>query len=377
MVMSLPITRAVDARGIGCARDRPLPVRGEAPPWLHGEGQVGGPEGARGMGAENRETVTVVVIGRDLGTRLEPGLRALGALPYPVVYVDSASSDESTRVASNLGATTLSLDPSKPLSAARGRNEGFHHAISIRPHTEFVQFVDGDCILDPKWIPTALELARSDPSLAVVCGRVREMHATRSTAAMLLDVDWDQPVGDTRACGGIFLARATAFSAVGGFSPNMVTGEEAELCARLLASGWRAVRVSHEMCQHDADIHSIRQWLGRAVRVGRTYTRSASLSGASSDPIHRRRIWSTLTWTVALPLVALGGLVGPASWHFPWVTLGVAILYAAQVLRVAWRKHAAGRPWWDALRYGGFSMLAKWAHLKGIATEAWGTRRTT
>lgn len=326
------------------------------------------------MNAESGETVTVVVIGRDLGPRLERGLRALQALQFPVVYVDSASRDDSVGVASALGAAVLPLDPSRPLSAARGRNEGFRHALSRQPDTEFVQFVDGDCVLDPEWIEKAVATARTDPSVAVVCGRVRELHAAKSTAAMLLDVDWDQPVGDTRACGGIFLVRVTAFSAVGGFSLDMVTGEEAELCARLLARGWRAVRVPHEMCRHDADIHSIRQWLGRAVRVGRTYARSARLSGDSHDPIHRARIRSTLTWTVALPLVLIGGVFGPTTWAIPWITLGVASLYAAQVLRVAWRKRAAGRPWRDALRYAGFSLLAKWAHLAGIAAETSGAR---
>ena len=100
--------------------------------------------------------VGVVVIGRNEGERLARCLATVCGRGSAVVYVDSASRDGSPAAARAAGAEVLELDPSRPLSAARARNEGFARLAAVAPAVEFVQFVDGDCEIAPGWIEAAL-----------------------------------------------------------------------------------------------------------------------------------------------------------------------------------------------------------------------------
>jgi glycosyltransferase involved in cell wall biosynthesis len=75
--------------------------------------------------------VGVVVIGRNEGERLRRCLDGLTSHSGPVVYVDSASSDDSVAYARSKGAQVVELDASLPLNAARARNAGFDRLTAI------------------------------------------------------------------------------------------------------------------------------------------------------------------------------------------------------------------------------------------------------
>src|SRR6202035_609250 len=106
------------------------------------------------------------------------------------VYVDSGSSDGSIAVAQELGAEVVVLDMSLPFTAARARNEGFDHLMSIAPMLEFVQVVDGDCEIVPGWMESAEALLQDRPELAVACGRRRERFPDASFYNRLCDLEW-------------------------------------------------------------------------------------------------------------------------------------------------------------------------------------------
>ena len=112
-----------------------------------------------------------VVIGRNEGERLGQSLRTLRAVSNQIVYVDSGSTDGSVELARNLGVVALELDDSAPHTAARGRNAGFREARERYPTCEYVQFIDGDCILEPGWLESATEFLDANPQAAVACGR--------------------------------------------------------------------------------------------------------------------------------------------------------------------------------------------------------------
>jgi hypothetical protein len=61
----------------------------------------------------------IVVIGRNEGARLGRSLPVAVGSGYPVVYVDSRSSDDSVAVALECGAAVVELDATVRLSAAR------------------------------------------------------------------------------------------------------------------------------------------------------------------------------------------------------------------------------------------------------------------
>src|SRR4051812_21291494 len=96
-------------------------------------------------------SIAAVVIGRNEGSRLEFSLRSVQQAGLPIVYVDSGSSDASVQVARENGVPVVELDPTRPFSAGRARNEGVDEILRRWPSTEFVQFLDGDCLLEPSF----------------------------------------------------------------------------------------------------------------------------------------------------------------------------------------------------------------------------------
>jgi molybdopterin molybdotransferase len=54
---------------------------------------------------------------------------------------------------------------------------------------------------------------------------------------MLCDIEWDTPVGEARACGGIALMRVAAFERAQGFRAEPVLGKSALIHTMVKADG--------------------------------------------------------------------------------------------------------------------------------------------
>src|SRR5262245_10695925 len=93
----------------------------------------------------------VVVIGRNEGDRLKRCLQSVSNAGA-VVYVDSGSTDGSVEWARNHHFEVVDLDMNLPFTAGRGRNVGFRRLKARATDIDCVQFVDGDCEMDPVWL---------------------------------------------------------------------------------------------------------------------------------------------------------------------------------------------------------------------------------
>jgi GT2 family glycosyltransferase len=299
----------------------------------------------------------VVVIGRNEGERLRRCLRSLAGAGR-LVYVDSGSGDGSPALARGMGWDVVELDPRQPFSAARARNEGLARLRERAPDLEFVQFVDGDCEVDPRWLERGLRALQGAPGTAVVCGRRRERHPEHSIYNRLCDLEWDTPAGEVAACGGDCLARAAAIEQVGGFDPSVVAGEEPELCLRLRRAGWKIERIDAEMTLHDAAILRFAQWWRRMVRSGHGAAQASALHGRFG----LRENASIVLWSLLWPLLALGlaGASGGGS-------LALLLAYPLQIARIARRERARVAKPADAWLFASLFVLGKWAQLVGQA----------
>jgi GT2 family glycosyltransferase len=271
------------------------------------------------------------------------------------VYVDSGSSDGSAKVASQLGAEVVDLDLSTPFTAARARNAGFDRLLAMYPSIELVQFVDGDCQIVPGWMDKAVEAMKAGDRLAVVCGRRRERFPDASLYNALCDMEWNTPAGEALACGGDALVRVASFKQVGGYNPELIAGEEPELCLRLRRAGWRILRLDADMTIHDAAMTRFAQWWRRAFRAGHAYAESAAMHGASPDRFRSREARSNWWWGLALPLLALTTAVPSRGVSVAlWVLLVLLLVY-----RVRRRMMARGFAARDSGRYALFVALGK------------------
>ena len=281
-----------------------------------------------------KPSVDAIVIGRNEGARLIACLQSLHGQVRRVVYVDSGSTDGSVQAAQAEGAIVVALDMSLPFTAARARNAGLKALKADAP--DYVQFIDGDCILREGWMDRAVKFLSDNLRAAVVCGRRREIHPEASVYNTLIDAEWDTPVGESRACGGDALMRHQAVSAVNGYREDLIAGEEPELCLRLRARGWTIWRIDAEMTWHDADITRFGQWWKRVERAGHAFAEGAARFSTPQTPHWQAEVQRIWIWGLGIPLVALfGALLHPAA-------LLLLLAYPLQVLRLK------GRMGWSA-----------------------------
>ncbi len=251
--------------------------------------------------------IGVVVIGRNEGERLRRCLRSVAEDPSRplVVYVDSASTDDSVETAHGLGAVVVNLDVTRKFTAARARNAGLQRLLELNQELSFVQFVDGDCEVEPGWLETARARLEARADLAVVCGRRRERFPEYSLYNKLCDLEWDTPIGEAKACGGDAMMRVPPLRDVGGYREDLIAGEEPELCIRLMARGYAIERMDAPMTIHDAAMDRFSQWWKRAKRSGHATAERAVLHGAGPGRPGVKQTASNLLWGVGVPSAVL------------------------------------------------------------------------
>lgn len=304
----------------------------------------------------------VVAIGRNEGERLKSCLRSALAATHRVVYVDSGSTDGSNEFARSVGAELVELDVSRPFTAARARNAGIRRLVERWPEISFLQVVDGDCEFDAGWLGAAGVFLGDHPRAAVVCGRRRERQPELSVYNRLIDLEWDTPVGEAKACGGDAMFRRAAFEAVGGYRESLIAGEEPELCVRLRAAGWTVHRIDREMTLHDADMTRFSQFWKRAKRAGHAYAEGAALHGRGPDRHGVKGVRSALLWGLVVPVVAIA-----TAWWTAGLSLAAAAgLYIVQAWRVRRREIRRGRSTRDATLVAWSVLVAKPAQVAGI-----------
>lgn len=309
----------------------------------------------------------VVVIGRNEGERLKASLASLTHVPHRV-YVDSGSTDGSQAAAAALGFEVVELPVPPKFTAARARNAGLARLLEREPALEWVQMVDGDCEVAGGWIDAAAETLRGDGGLAAVFGRRRERFPGASAYNMMCDDEWNVPVGEANSCGGDALFRVAALQHASGYNPDLIAGEEPDLCLRMRQKGWRIRRIDAEMTLHDAAMHRFGQWWQRARRGGHAFAELAWRHGSAGDPQWRRQTASILVWGLLAVAGILALIVGSLLLNVALLAIGtgVLLLYALQVTRLTIKRMRGGEGPNRAFVIAFFLMLGKIPQLQGV-----------
>ena len=235
----------------------------------------------------------------------------------------------------------------------------------VAPESKYAQLIDGDCELVGGWIENAAGFLEENREYAAATGRLRERFPNASVYNYLCDVEWDTPLGDAKACGGIAMMRVRAFESVGGFMPDLIAGEEPELCVRLRHDGWRIRRLDAEMALHDVAMSRFSQWSKRAMRAGHAYAEGSYLHGAPPERMGVRESRRIVAWGLILPALSIAAI--PVTGRLSLLAL---LAYPLNVIRIARRLRSEGqsRPWTLAF----FLMLAKFPEAIGWLRFRWG-----
>ena len=301
-----------------------------------------------------------VVIGRNEGERLKQCLTSLCKGIKHIVYVDSGSTDASVELALSLDVEVVSLDLSQPFTAARARNAGLAKLITNYPAINYVQFVDGDCEVQPVWLGNAIDFLENHPNFAAVCGRRRERYPEASIYNLLCDIEWDTPIGEAKACGGDALFRLTALQAVDGYRESLIAGEEPEMCFRMRQLGWKIMRLNVEMTLHDAAMTRIGQWWKRNQRAGHAYAESYALHGQSEEKFRSSECKSILFWAALLPMF----IIGLSLWQLEILVL--FLVYPLQTARLTLLYLRRFQSLKQSILYSVSNVFGKWPQLMGM-----------
>jgi mycofactocin system glycosyltransferase len=229
-------------------------------------------------GGPDADELTVIVPVRDRTDQLRRCLAALGTVRR-VVVVDDGSTDPAaiSAVARAAGATCLRLDASSGPAAAR--NAGLAVV-----ETEFVAFVDSDCVVG-QGFPERLLAHLGDPAVAMAAPRIVALAPSRGLLGAFEThhsaLDMGGRAGLVRPGTAIAYVPSAALiarrSALGdGFDAGLHVGEDVDLVWRLHRAGWQVRYVPSVAVAHDHRVHA-RAWFARRVAYD-----------SSAAPLNRR-----------------------------------------------------------------------------------------
>jgi glycosyltransferase involved in cell wall biosynthesis len=309
----------------------------------------------------NNPQLSIVIIGRNEGERLEHCIRSVQTMNNPfqdieIIYVDSNSTDDSLARAQALGAQTLEVHPERP-AAAIGRNAGWRAA-----KAPFILFLDGDTLLHPDFVKVAWQQLTSDAKIAIVWGHRRERFPQSSIYQRVLDLEWIYPPGISRFCGGDALMRRQVLEEVDGYNPLLIAGEEPEMCQRIRAKGYVIWHIDQPMTLHDLAIKHWAQYWKRATRAGHAFAEISNLLRQSShasiyqettgEILWQREARKNLRHATALMSLFLLGIISSVVMS-SFIPLGVAILvFVLLSLRTAWKARWKSDNWITLVLYG-------------------------
>lgn len=243
-------------------------------------------------------TLSVVVVTRNEAEHVDDCLRSIfelceGGPSTEVLLVDSNSSDDSVDRAASYPITVLRIPSDDLASPSAGRFVGTEYA-----RGEYILFVDGDMRLETGWLEDAMA-AVERPGVVGVTGHLNDSGPATEP----------EPVDALR---GVALYDASVLETVGGFDPFLQSSEDVDVGFRLVAAGYRLVRLPVVVATHRTDLsiaEPLRRW-----RRGYFHGVGQAVRKASDDPaVLGRHVFSlrhslfAVGWAlVGLALVAVG-----------------------------------------------------------------------
>ncbi len=187
----------------------------------------------------------------------------------------------------------------RSLGPAAARNTGL-----ARCGTEFVAFLDSDVVPRRGWLEALLGHF-CDPEVALVAPRIVALHVGDTAVGRYETVRSELDLGAREAPvmpygpvayvpSAAMVVRRSALLEVGGFDENLRSGEDVDLCWRLVESGSRLRYEPVALVAHDHRTR-LRPWLSRRAFYGGSAAPLASRHPDNTAPLVIP-LWSLLTW---------------------------------------------------------------------------------
>ena len=261
--------------------------------------------------------ISVVVIGRNEGARLDACMdsirSAMGVLAHEIIYVDSRSTDDSVQRAKAHGARCYVLSAEKT-TAGLGRYVGTKEA-----RGEYLLFLDGDMQLQKGFCEKAM-MAMAMRSYEGCTGIRKDVYLKNG-----------EVIGENEnyfGCtaerivpefGGALFIKKDALQRAGGWSPDTIACEEAELHARLKAHKILIAELPVNMIVHTDAVREDRGVWGVAFsrrRLGEGQALRCAMAGGQTNAYltheNEKFLLYSIDWMCVILIAVLGvwGLLG-------------------------------------------------------------------
>lgn len=205
----------------------------------------------------NCNKASIIIPAKNEQARLALCLTALQKLDYTsdlieIIIMDNGSKDSTVDIAKSFGCRVY-IEPN--LSVAGLRNAGARLAIS-----DILCFIDADVMVSPGWLCAAFShINHSD--IACVTGPInipqehtwveKTWSLNRKTIKEVFEVSWASSMN--------MVVMKNAFDKIGGFSNELITGEDVDLSNRLKSSGFKIIFDSKAAVTHIGEAKTLRQ----------------------------------------------------------------------------------------------------------------------
>lgn len=218
---------------------------------------------------------------RLIGACLRSALLEAERFDGEVILVDSMSTDRTLQIASGFPIRIVQFDSVADRGCGAAMQLGYAFA-----EGEFIYLLDGDMALCPGFIDRALNFLEKFPDVAGVGGRLIDQQVnTAADKRRVAQYDALQTEQDVQDLGGGGLYRRSAIEAVGYLAHRWLPAcEEAELGARLVAAGWRIVRLPCAAVTHTGHKETTWQMLSRLWRNRRMHAYGMFLRASVGKP---------------------------------------------------------------------------------------------
>lgn len=301
----------------------------------------------------------VIIPAKDASSTVLACLRAvLGAAAQvggaPIVVVDNGSSDGTPSLIEREFGNRITVLERPGLTIGAVRNAGV-----AATHSETCGFIDADCVVADDWFLRVREVLGEQDAGAVGC------YYSLPERPTLLERAWDRlhfpsadgPAGMINA--GNLAIRRDVLVAVGGFSETLPTGEDAELCQRLVAQGVRVWQDRRIRARHLGNPRGV------VAFFRKEYWHSLGAFGTVRPGTLDKPFLMTLAFIAGTVLAVVLLLSG-----HPWPALGATL--AVPVVTVAYRGVVARR--WPPLVLGVALYWVYFAARAAALPAAWGHR---
>lgn len=294
---------------------------------------------SRSPGVYMDHKLSIVMIGRNeaagIGACIDVARTAADQIGgAEMIFVDSASTDNTVEIVRSRGVRVLSLRQDSKLCPSAGRYIGSQYAAG-----EYIIFLDADTLLYKDFLAEAIEHLENDPRVAGVNGRIDDLNE-RGELLEGVEDRYENVANVKWLRGPCCFYRKAALMEVGSFNPHAAMEEEAELGLRLIRSGWDLNLIPvpmacHTRCYHLQTFGSLISTFKRDIVSGRLGEISRTIAYAFKAGNGFAFCWLRLKTTIIflgwlallLSTLLLPAFLSPAILAVTLVVLGLVAVF--------------------------------------------------